>query len=459
MAACSALESRRASILFWTICLSIAVSACQIAISILMCFSDESTITMSDEPRIQKILKGSALRRREKLHERRTPRVFWLDRREKDPLPVSRIKHFHLPEAPLPLGRKVEPLGGPCLYCEEEMNPFKEKGPRRYHEQCTPMAEWQTNFYPVCNQVHEIGFFEPSSDASPRGSGWWRKTWKINDPLKVAALKLVHLRRSEFDHHAFFRTRIEAVSMERLTASPHIVSIFGFCALTTIVEMGDGLLEKFIQKNPIDYVARLEMARDLAEGLRDIHSIDYPNSTKPTMAHNDIKWGNLLSVNGHPKWNDFNDAVLMRWNKTRPCAFHMKANDNPYRAPERTERSSMTFDPVVADIYTFGNILIYLLTNEDIWYDPKARDDLETDQIREKHARGELPYIPSDRWNSSDTAVQGLLWATVGSLQTLPSARLTSHELTEALSTTLRWVKQGKNVSQSEVKRLFSKQR
>jgi len=459
MAALSALEGRQIrvrwnSVLFWSLCLSFGTSLRQLAGSFSMCCSEESMMAPAVEPKTQK---SSALRQNQ-TRRSPSPRIFWLDPQERrNQLSLSHGNDFHLPEAPLSSGQKVAPLGGPCPYCEKEMNPFKENRQKRYYEECTPMVDWQTNFYPVCNQVHEVGLFELSSDARPRGKGWWRSTWSVSDPVKSAAMKVVRLKRSQFDHHAYFRTRIEAVSMEKLTASPHVVSMFGFCALTMVVELGEGLLEDFIPRRHPNYVARLEVARDLAEGLRDIDSLDYPNSTKPTLAHNDIKWGNLVMVDGHPKWNDFNDAVLMRWNKTRPCDFHMKQHDEPYRAPERTDDSSKSFDPILADIYTFGNILIYLRTNKDIWYETKTRDDLPMEQIEERQARGELPYIPSDRWKSTDTAVQSLLWATVGAVQTKPEERLTSHELTEALSTSLSWVKEGKNVSQSELKQLFSK--
>ena len=54
--------------------------------------------------------------------------------------------------------RWVQPLGGPCPYCQVE------RPPDPYPPECQqPMASWQTTFYPTCNTLHEIALGEPTT--------------------------------------------------------------------------------------------------------------------------------------------------------------------------------------------------------------------------------------------------------------------------------------------------------
>ena len=45
--------------------------------------------------------------------------------------------------------RTVEPLGGPCPYCEHEPDYHVWPFELPFSEQCTPMVPWQTTFHPV----------------------------------------------------------------------------------------------------------------------------------------------------------------------------------------------------------------------------------------------------------------------------------------------------------------------
>jgi len=76
--------------------------------------------------------------------------------------------------------RAVEPLmRGECPYCEKEMNSHVFPFEMPYYEQCTPMAEWQTKSFPVCNRVHEMGVADFDTDItllSMKGS--WRSVWR-----------------------------------------------------------------------------------------------------------------------------------------------------------------------------------------------------------------------------------------------------------------------------------------
>lgn len=141
--------------------------------------------------------------------------------------------------------------------------------------------------------------------------------------------------------------RKDAVAMEQLTASPHVMDVYGFCghSVVTEVALGDSsiLLKRGMNRNKKDdddyyghpkeeqtllsSFERLVIARDVAQGLMDIHrgrtsvvTRDDENSygggevdvesNKVVMVHNDINPANVVTVEGgRLKFNDFNLVV------------------------------------------------------------------------------------------------------------------------------------------------------
>jgi hypothetical protein len=122
--------------------------------------------------------------------------------------------------------------------------------------ECVPMQDWQTTFHPSCNHVHALsldrmGRNEDPSSISSDGDGFelfgtkgfWRNAWKVvqvksngggsknnsagrnEDVFVLKTLKIQH----QFEDAHFEHNRIDAVAMERLTSSPHVINIFGFC--------------------------------------------------------------------------------------------------------------------------------------------------------------------------------------------------------------------------------------
>jgi hypothetical protein len=116
---------------------------------------------------------------------------------------------------------------------------------------CQP-TEWQRLSFPNCNEVHELDLREVlglggnrSSNISTSkmmttfdhvgsyvGEGMWRTVWKVqgrgNVTLALKTMKGEH----EWDHRNLERHRRDALTMERLTSSPYITSIYGHCGNT-----------------------------------------------------------------------------------------------------------------------------------------------------------------------------------------------------------------------------------
>lgn len=116
---------------------------------------------------------------------------------------------------------------------------------------------------------------------------------------------------------SFFElSRVDAVAMERLSSSPYIMDMFGFCGMsaitdyapTTITQLADSLEPK----------EKLRLAIQVATGLSHVHGID--GGQNISLVHNDINLSSLLAARGRngnfvPIFNDFNIAILRMWNK------------------------------------------------------------------------------------------------------------------------------------------------
>jgi serine/threonine protein kinase len=110
--------------------------------------------------------------------------------------------------------------------------------------------------------------------------------------------------------------------MERLTSSPHVINVFGFCGHSVITEYAEGTrLGELADKSKRTPLARLKIARDIAMGLADVHGIDGDGNA--TFVHLDINPANVVSIGGTLKLNDFNIGIILRWNQTsnQHCGF------------------------------------------------------------------------------------------------------------------------------------------
>ena len=139
-----------------------------------------------------------------------------------------------------------------------------------------------------------------------------------------AVLKLLHLDGDEeFDKRAYEVHRVDAVISQRLTSSPHVIDIHGYCGMSALYEKGQYSLDDGYENFALN--EKYQMVLQVARGMADIHGIDYPAGNNATIAHRDLKPHNLMMFpNGKVKYGDFNDSHLQQWNKTsgQPCPFY-----------------------------------------------------------------------------------------------------------------------------------------
>jgi serine/threonine protein kinase len=239
---------------------------------------------------------------------------------------------------------------------------------------------------------------------------------------------------------AFFENnRVDAVAMERLTASPGVISVYGLCGMTIVSEFAPKALADVVRD--MNASQRLDLAVQVAQGVADVHSID----DRPSLSHNDLNLANLiLTQDNRPVLNDFNVAVLlMKHNETgETCPFYSHFPNPQWKGPEEQVYSQVDLDgvPPVAtekvDIYALGNVLYRLAVGASPWKRPGAkrltREEKDT-VARLKRVNGTLPTIPDEVLQSTVPEVQTLLQAMRQCYQFNPKERPSAKEVVDFL--------------------------
>ena len=292
-------------------------------------------------------------------------------------------------------------------------------------KECQP-TEWQTLSFPNCHEIHELDLREAlglrrhgiTTESSTTetfgyvGAGLWRNVWKVrgrgNTTLVIKMMKGEH----DVDHRNMERHRRDAISMERLTSSPNIVSIYGHCGNTVLTEHLPRGLDTLIyhdgDKKQSDTVAtrqtplgRLRLALHVARGVAAIH--DLPGGP---IIHADIQAKQfLVDSKGVVKLNDFNRCRFMA-NNTRtgaPCPVTIPSAPGGSRSPEEYR-----FDKVTEklDIFSTAHVLYGILTGEQPW------DDLWGSQVKKMVKVGKKPPIVNKEYlklGTSDAALANLI--------------------------------------------------
>jgi hypothetical protein len=125
--------------------------------------------------------------------------------------------------------------------------------PNHEDPDCIPMAEWQTQSFPNCNVVHEMDLRRAANEEDiasihELGKGFFRSTWKwaaVGD--KSIALRTLRMDRQFHEFH-FDLHRRDAVAMERLTHSPFVMNIYGYCGQSALSELADFMFKGNYQK-------------------------------------------------------------------------------------------------------------------------------------------------------------------------------------------------------------------
>jgi hypothetical protein len=240
-------------------------------------------------------------------------------------------------------------------------------------EDCIPMADWQTASYPNCNSFHEIDLPTSINAAGGRGGGggsnhkdtstsnattvarssssllsedvfralaegWFRTTWQWNRLNVVASnatttptqrhhqreeesvvIKTLRIER-EFLWEYYDLHNRDAVAIERLTFSPYVVNVYGYCGQSAINEFADfpvpdmNILEKMNRRlrgfnDHRTSILKLHVAARIATGLAHVHAAGQVSSSpsslsppQPSMVHYDLNPKNVaIFRGGRPK--------------------------------------------------------------------------------------------------------------------------------------------------------------
>lgn len=316
-------------------------------------------------------------------------------------------------------------------------------------EECAPMADWQTTYNPSCNGMHELdvenGYNErEGKDLLLFGTGgFWRNAWKLDLPnhnataaapagsaqtFVLKTLKYEHNFEDNFGEH----DRIDAVALERLTSSRHVINIYGFCGHSVISEYADGpRLGTLADKSKKIPLKRLEIARDIATGLADVHGID--GDDQPSFVHLDINPANVVVVGKTLKLNDFNIGIPLKKNKKtgKTCGFPAQYPNPQWRSPEESREQDDLTEKV--DVFSLGHIFFRLICGHEPWNKLEPGGRPEKEEVLEKVKKGTLPFIPEEIMKSEDQEIQiirdAMLKCYTADPDERPSARAIASEL------------------------------
>jgi len=230
---------------------------------------------------------------------------------------------------------------------------------------------------------------------------------------------------------AFFENaRVDAVVMERLTVSPYITNIYGFCAMSVVTEFAGKELSDVAAK--LDSMGRLQVGIQVARGLAELHAIH--------VAYNDLNLANLrMTEDGRPILNDFNIAVLRMQDKSTGdmCPYVSHFPNPQWRAPEEqvySQEETDTNPPIVtekSDIYAMGNVLYRLAVGASPWKTAGAVKLTAEEKLgvaRLKRENGTEPSIP-ETIDQSDPPTRVMLQAMKQAFSFDPRDRPTAEDL------------------------------
>ena len=325
---------------------------------------------------------------------------------------------------------------------------------------CQPLADWQTQSFPNCNNIHEIHLHAVTPTANKSlpsleylsilAKGWFRTTWRLdrqtfpnnNNITESVVLKTLRMER-DYSREYYELHRRDAVAMERLTSSPFVVNVYASCGNSAINELanfpfeGVQSLESFCHRlrgrdSPAVYNIKLRMAASIAVGLADVHGID-SSRDRPTLVHYDMNPRNVaLFQGGRPKLNDFNVAEFLHYNPqtNQTCGFKSRFHEPWWRAPEEVLLDSDQKIDDKVDVYALGNILFYTLTT----HSPQGKMKKERmEMVRAQVAAGVTPVLPPPYSNSTHPAAVAIRQVMKMCYEKDPSKRATAQQVADFL--------------------------
>jgi serine/threonine protein kinase len=346
--------------------------------------------------------------------------------------------------------------------------------------------------------MHELDFFDESPEISLLSmEGSWRSVWKVttaNNSNNTMILKVLQLDR-EFDAESYEIHALDSIVMERLTASPYVVSSFGHCGQSVLTEFAQSSGRNLLKDTTLSGRSRVRLALDLARGLAELHALqplDFGSSSSKksrqpqpqrntknhttgmqqlVFAHHDINIANIISL--EPKaiqWNDFNLGIMSRQERTTAttpfssCPVPIRFASPMWRSPEEIANATGTLPTEgggvqASDVYSLGNIFFAILTTQQPWN--HLEEDKKTDEdIRHAKLQGQGPNLPTKLLTPPKAESQVLYEAMQACLRFEASQRPTAWQLALALGTAYKWFQQPKETlvqpTSAAIRQLFA---
>jgi serine/threonine protein kinase len=270
----------------------------------------------------------------------------------------------------------------------------------------------------------------------------------------------LHLDR-EFNEESFSMHQMDAIVMEKLTASPYIVDSFGFCGQSVMTNFARSSGRNLIKDPALKWLTRLKLARDLARGLADLHALtplSYKRNNLTThrnrqsalvFAHHDVNIANTIAIDSDRiQWNDFNLGIIARHqihnytnhSQYSPCPVPIRYEGPLWRSPEEIQNQTGYLSPSgnamqAADVYSLGNILFQVATKHQPWShleeDDGSKAGAKKDDwlvhIANAKSEGRLPNMPERYLSRKESQI---LWQAIQRCyRQNPSARPTAFDL------------------------------
>ena len=369
---------------------------------------------------------------------------------------------------------------------ETVQDPYYRDFEKEWFTDCQPIET--IPFYPTCNSLHELDVFLDGSSAHPvtllSMAGSWRSVWRTTDPVneEQIILKLLHLH-GNFDVESARAHETDIRVMDRLTASPRVISAYGFCGQSVLTQFAPAPTSQAVKDQELSWRDRFVMALQLTRGLAELHALrpiaydriktngmnlsdpinllhSLPLDQPLLFSHHDINLANTVSVRAKQlQWNDFNLGIIMQ-NRTYgsgECQVPIRYEGTLWRSPEEIQNATGYLQtPFPSDVYAFGSLLFTILTRHQPWThleEPKGNsteDDLAT-----KKLRGDLPNLPLKYKPKRKEAK--VLWAAVRAcFRRDPQERPTAYRLAMSMEVALIWIQTKRELSSRTIEQLFS---
>ena len=221
---------------------------------------------------------------------------------------------------------------------------LRDRQPRKYEmpkadlcrgiKNCTVPSggKWQKANFITCNKLHELDLLKQASYVAKGGK---RSVWKVDqhvqqvwslahnqtnaaqpkhstsESVALKMFKFRHDRKDDFGPMTVEWQRRDALIHERMTSSPYIADIHGYCGTSALYDFADSgnLQENIARDGPLRGIDLLQTAYRVASSVADIHHRG--KTGVATIAHADIYAPQWVNIQGDYKLTDFNLAKFL----------------------------------------------------------------------------------------------------------------------------------------------------